>query len=143
MTTRTILLAICVAIAAASPARAAEMAHGGSMPSMLETATFSHLGLERLEGRFGGGGQDLNWQGQAWLGSDDDKIWFKSEGAVRRSGRVDDGGMSFCTTELCSPSSTFRPAFAPISTPNPPGIGLLWARKVSCRFLSSMRPRFT
>ena len=45
------------------------------MPSL-----FSSVMTDQLEYRAGDGEESLNWDGQAWLGSDNDKAWFKTEG---------------------------------------------------------------
>jgi copper resistance protein B len=65
-----------------------------AMPSMMDRAILAHLLAERLEGRFGGGG-DFRWDGQGWIGTDYDKLWIKSEGFVRATGQVDDGRHEF------------------------------------------------
>lgn len=50
-------------------ARAEEMDH-----------VFSSLQIEQFEYRSGGGDDTFAWDAQAWLGTDDDKAWFKTEG---------------------------------------------------------------
>jgi len=50
---------------------------------------FWHALLDQLEGRFGDG-ESFRWDGQAWVGTDTDRLWLKSEGIVT-SGQVEDG----------------------------------------------------
>jgi copper resistance protein B len=51
--------------------------------------------LDQLEGRTDGRTPDLRWSGQAWIGTDYDKFWIKTEGFRRSDGRVDDGRHEF------------------------------------------------
>jgi copper resistance protein B len=44
-----------------------------------------------LEGRFGDGEARLRWQGEAWIGTDMNRVRFRSEGEWNRKGGVDDG----------------------------------------------------
>jgi len=56
---------------------------------------FWHLMLNQLEGRSNGPESELRWDGQGWVGTDWNKLWFKSEaffsghGAGRR--KLEDG----------------------------------------------------
>jgi len=53
---------------------------------------FVHGILDQFETRLGGGGRpEFRWDGQAWIGTDTDKLWLKSEGLLRRDGSLDDG----------------------------------------------------
>jgi copper resistance protein B len=52
---------------------------------------FSHVTLDQLEDRTGGGATGLRWMGEAWVGTDSDRIWLKSEGRTDRRGRIEDG----------------------------------------------------
>ena len=67
------------------------MPNTGTMPPMMDSAIFTHVLLDQLEGRVGGGQQDFRWQGQAWTGTDHDKLWLKTEGFLKQSGNVEDG----------------------------------------------------
>jgi copper resistance protein B len=58
-------------------------------PPMDDMASFSHLMLDQLEGRFGAGGDALRWSGEAWTGDDNNRLWLKSEGEVQ-NGRPED-----------------------------------------------------
>lgn len=60
-----------------------------AMPHTLENVVFAHGIFNQLEGRFG----NLNsfrWNGEAWLGTDLDKVWLRSEGKLT-NGEVEDG----------------------------------------------------
>ena len=45
--------------------------------------------LDQFEGRFGSE-NSLRWEGEAWAGTDSDRLWLKSEGKSQ-SGKVEDG----------------------------------------------------
>src|SRR5262249_7505586 len=47
--------------------------------SMQENAIFWHVLFDQLEGRSNGPDNELRWDGQAWVGTDWNKLWFKSE----------------------------------------------------------------
>jgi len=49
-----------------------------------------HLLFDQLEGRSNGSGSKLRWDGQGWVGTDKNKLWFKSEGSLAK-GKVGDG----------------------------------------------------
>ncbi len=52
---------------------------------------YVHGLFDELEGRFGGGSDaSFRWDGEAWVGTDSNRLWFKSEGFAAH-GRVDDG----------------------------------------------------
>jgi copper resistance protein B len=51
--------------------------------------------LDQFEGRTDGRTPDLRWSGQAWIGTDYDKFWIKTEGFRRSNGTVDDGRHEF------------------------------------------------
>lgn len=55
-----------------------------------DEAVFGHVLLDQLEGRTNGKETGLRWEGQAWVGTDYNRIWLKSEGFVQ-NGVVDDG----------------------------------------------------
>jgi len=59
-------------------------------PPIADKASFTHLMLDQLEGRFGEGGDALRWSGEAWAGTDHARLWLKSEGAVQ-NGKAEDG----------------------------------------------------
>lgn len=60
------------------------------MPPVMDNQVFAHGLLDQAEGRVGGGQNGFRWDGQAWIGTDYDKLWFKSEGFARGKGGVDD-----------------------------------------------------
>ena len=51
----------------------------------------SHAILDQFEGRVGAQPNGFRWHGQAWIGTDTDKLWLKSEGTVYGTGQIDDG----------------------------------------------------
>jgi copper resistance protein B len=58
---------------------------------MMDDALFAHAILDRFEGRVAGPNPGFWWGGQAWVGTDYDKLWLKSQGSVQHNGRVEDG----------------------------------------------------
>ena len=71
---------------------AASVAHAGngSVPGDSSGApveddhVYVHAVLDELEGRFGGGPEAaLRWEGEAWAGTDTQRLWLKSEGQAR------------------------------------------------------------
>jgi copper resistance protein B len=78
-----------------APDMAAPMPAAEAMPPMMDTGVFSHVLLDQFEGRTSGTNTSFRWDGQAWLGTDYDKLWIKSEGFVRSDGKVDDGRHEF------------------------------------------------
>jgi len=50
---------------------------------------YYHAMLDQLEGRFGAD-NSFRWEGEAWAGTDTNRVWLKSEGEVT-NGSIDDG----------------------------------------------------
>lgn len=50
---------------------------------------FYHVLLNQLEGRFGDT-SSFRWSGEGWLGTDEDRVWLRTEGRLT-NGEVDDG----------------------------------------------------
>jgi len=63
---------------------------GGTMPIM-DHALYTHAIFNELEGRYAPQGTQLRYDGQAWLGTDYDKLWIKSEGTLSPGGKFSDG----------------------------------------------------
>jgi copper resistance protein B len=51
---------------------------------------FVHGLLNQFEGRTNGRNNDLRWDGEGWIGTDTNRLWFKSEGFANNS-TVTDG----------------------------------------------------
>ena len=62
----------------------------GIMPVM-DQRVYVHALLDQFEARYGGSGGQFRYDGQAWFGSDYNKLWLKSEGTVGTDGRFGDG----------------------------------------------------
>ncbi len=76
-------------ITAADRAAAAPPAHGmHGMHAMHDNAITSMLTLNRLETWDAEPGIGLEWEGQAWMGTDLDRLWLRSEGE-RIDGRTE------------------------------------------------------
>ena len=54
----------------------------GTQPSMLmmDNPIFAHVLFDQLEGRTNGSNSELRWDGEAWLGTDMNRLWLRSEG---------------------------------------------------------------
>lgn len=48
---------------------------------VMDQHLFFHALLDELEGRFGSD-QSFRWEGEAWAGTDENRIWLKSEGTL-------------------------------------------------------------
>jgi len=63
--------------------------------SMGENAIFWHMLFNQMEGRSNGPDNELRWDGQAWVGTDWNKLWFKSEAFFNTygsgHGKLEDG----------------------------------------------------
>ncbi len=57
---------------------------------MEDNSLFFHALLDEFEGRTNGIETELRWDGEAWAGTDMNRLWFKSEGFLER-GRATDG----------------------------------------------------
>jgi len=56
---------------------------------VMDQHVFYHLMLNQLEGRFGDS-QSFRWSGEAWAGTDSDRLWLRSEGLLS-DGLLSDG----------------------------------------------------
>ena len=52
---------------------------------------YIHASLDQLEIRTGDAAAALRWDGEAWVGTDADRLWFKAEGERDDGGAVSDG----------------------------------------------------
>ncbi len=128
------ILAVAVLLAVATLPPAAhgqEAAHpdmagmpdNTAMPPMMDRAVFSHLVLDQLEGR-AGGGLDFRWQGHAWIGDDYNKLWLTSEGFATSTGKIGDGQNQLLYGRSVS---TWLDALAGVRTDLDSGTGRTWA----------------
>ena len=60
-------------------------------PPVMDTGIYAHALLEQAEDRWSGRNQQFRYDGQAWVGTDTNKLWLKSEGTVLSNGRFTDG----------------------------------------------------
>jgi len=67
------------------------MEMGGNTAPVMDDSIFAHALLDQFEGRIGGGQNAFRWDGQAWIGTDYNKVWLKSEGFALGKGGVEDG----------------------------------------------------
>jgi copper resistance protein B len=56
----------------------------------MDNTIFYHLLFDELEGRTNGPDNEFRWDGEGWVGTDMNRLWFKSEGFVE-NGKMTDG----------------------------------------------------
>jgi copper resistance protein B len=56
----------------------------------MDNTIFYHLLFDELEGRTKGPDNEFRWDGEGWIGTDMNRLWFKSEGFVE-NGKMTDG----------------------------------------------------
>ena len=84
------------ALAGAADAAAAEIAAAGTLaapfgPPIDDERVYLHALLDEFEYRSAGGMNSGRWEGEAWAGTDIDRLWIKSEGEIVRDGAVTHG----------------------------------------------------
>lgn len=92
-------LAIGLAVSLLISASAAKAQTAGADPNVSapfgqpveDERIYVHGLLDQFEGRFGSGDDEFRWGGQAWIGTDTNRLWLKSEGSVGQGGKVKDG----------------------------------------------------
>ncbi|WP_225769639.1 copper resistance protein B [Inquilinus sp. Marseille-Q2685] len=57
---------------------------------MAEHSIFTWFQADQFEYRLNDGQDSFNWEAQGWVGSDDEKAWLKTEGAVPLDGPVEE-----------------------------------------------------
>ena len=67
---------------------------GLMMPDMDNHQWFAHVLFDQLEDRTNGMDHKFRWDGEGWIGTDMNKLWIKSEGAVS-NGSMSDGDQEF------------------------------------------------
>lgn len=71
--------------------RVAPFEYVGGMQPVMDRSIYFHGLLEQAEDRWNGRDHQFRYDGQAWAGTDYDKLWLKSEGTVTRNGQFTDG----------------------------------------------------
>lgn len=89
-----------------------------------DQAIHVHAILNQLEGRFGAGGSGFRWQGEAWAGTDWNRLWLKSEGDVTKNGTLEDGQQELFYDR---PISTYFDLQAGVRSDLDSGSGRTWA----------------
>ena len=64
--------------------------NGFGMQPVMDNGIFTHALLEQAEDRWSGRNHQFRYDGQAWSGTDLNKLWLKSEGTVTSQGRFTD-----------------------------------------------------
>jgi copper resistance protein B len=76
-------------VAAGQPAQP-QNAAGQWEPPVMDNRIFGHVLFNQFEGRTNGPDDEFRWDGEGWIGTDMNKLWFKSEGFFE-NGRTTDG----------------------------------------------------
>lgn len=84
---------------------------------------FYHLLLDQFEGRFGGE-NGFRWEGEAWAGTDTNRLWLKSEGLTSPGGKVEDADHELLYDR---PISTYFDLQAGVRTDLDSRTGRTWA----------------
>jgi len=58
-------------------------------PPVNDNMIIGHILFDQLEGRTNGSQNELRWDGEAWVGTDMNKLWFKSEGFLQNGVATD------------------------------------------------------
>jgi copper resistance protein B len=74
-----------------SDIRTIPVMENNTMQPVGDSAIFTHGVLDQLEDRWNGRNNEFRYDGQAWTGTDLNKLWFKSEGTLTSDGRFTDG----------------------------------------------------
>jgi copper resistance protein B len=85
-----ILVGTSVARAQMSSPSGAASSNAGWEPPVMDNQIMWHVMFDQLEGRTNGPDNEFRWDGQGWIGTDMNKLWFKSEGFVEH-GKASDG----------------------------------------------------
>ncbi|MEJ2392984.1 MAG: copper resistance protein B [Gammaproteobacteria bacterium] len=99
---RLILLAVSILVGSVVPTVQAQD-NSATWPSPVHDNTiFSKWMLDRLEYRDANAGNSSYWEGQAWIGSDINKLWLKTEGS-RVNGTTDDAELEAYYSRAVAP----------------------------------------
>jgi len=71
--------------------RIAPFEYAGGMQPVMDNSIFTHVLVEQAEGRWNGRDTQFRYDGQAWSGTDYNKLWLKFEGLTTNRGRYEDG----------------------------------------------------
>ena len=97
----------------------------------MDSHVFYHLMLNQLEGRFGDT-NSFRWSGEGWLGTDENRLWLRSEGTLA-DGRVDDGQHELL---YARPISTYFNAISVGAFTKALGMGTLWPNIVALAIIA-------
>ena len=64
--------------------------NAGWEPPVMDNPIIGHVLFNQLEGRTNGPDNEFRWDGEGWIGTDMNKLWFKSEGFLEH-GKATDG----------------------------------------------------
>jgi copper resistance protein B len=73
------------------PVPASHMNEASGVRPVMDNAIYTHILLDQFEDRWSGRNQEFRYEGQAWSGTDLNRLWLKSEGTVTPRGRFTDG----------------------------------------------------
>lgn len=67
-----------------------DLGDAGIEAPVTDNTIFGHVLFDQLEGRTNGPDNEFRWDGEGWVGTDMNKLWFKSEGFLEH-GEATDG----------------------------------------------------
>ncbi len=77
-------------VSASNTSQAEPPAYQWGTPPVMDNQIFGHILFNQFEGRSDGPENEFRWDGEGWIGTDMNKLWFKSEGFVEH-GKMTDG----------------------------------------------------
>ncbi len=68
-----------------------ELSHAAAPfgPPVDDNMIFGHVLFDQLEGRTNGLDNEFRWDGEGWVGTDMNRLWFKSEGFIEQGAMTD------------------------------------------------------
>lgn len=124
-------LAFASGVALTSAAHGQTNAPGGNadpvtatVQPVMDSQVFAHALLDQFEARIGGGSNAFHWEGQAWIGTDENKAWLKTEGSLLGTGQIEDGKHELLYDR---PISTYLDLQAGVRADWDSGTGRTWA----------------
>jgi hypothetical protein len=104
----------------------------------MDDMILGHVLFDQMEGRTNGPDNEFRWDGEGWVGSDMNRLWFKSEGFVEH-GLATDGDQEALYDRPITAYFDARPACATTSIPIPGASGVRSESRDWLRTSSSSR----
>jgi hypothetical protein len=125
----------------ATPPPVPKLRYIHNMPPVMDHNTYVHILMEQLEGRYAASGSLFRYSGQAWFGTDHDKLWIKSEGTVDSHRTMSDGDHELLYDHAISTYFDLQAGTGLTSTAGRCAPGEPWAYRAWRCISSKCRPR--